>query len=119
MFRSRLRIDLAYEGENREEISMALLIAVGSAGVCLVTRDVQPPADTTIYGKLRIARTDSGGFEIATSLGGPHAKRSQCENRRAAVVYRDLPILWGVVMTGVVRTFVACAVAARADAAAR
>lgn len=106
-YRARLRIDLDYDGPDRTEMWRAVEFAVFLSGTCLASRIPQGPADSAIYGKLRILSTD-GAYEIATALGGPRAPRGKCESPRAATTRANTPIVWGVLLSHAVRNFVAC-----------
>lgn len=112
-YRARVRIDLEYDGANRTEMWRAVEIAVLFSGTCLTSPGEQPPADSAIYGKLRILAHDDGAYEIATALGGPRAPRGKCVSPRAAVAGGNQPVVWGVVLSHAVRTFVACVQTAR------
>src|SRR5688572_16182620 len=66
-YRQRVLLELSYDGANRREMWNAIVIAVEQTGTCVATRgDSPPPADTSVYGRLRINAVGDGGYEVAT-----------------------------------------------------
>jgi hypothetical protein len=112
-YRARLLVRLEYDGANRGEMWDAIRWASEGHARCIVSQDEAPPPDTSVYGRLHINVLQDGGYEIATSLGGPRAPNGQCQSIRAATVRGGFPILWGVLLTLTVQRFVDCAFAAR------
>ena len=108
-YRQRVLLELTYDGANRREMWNAIVMAVEQAGTCVATRgDASPPADTSVYGRLRINVVGDGGYEVATELAGPRARRNVCDSERAAIITGNFPILWGTLLSGSVRYFVQC-----------
>ncbi len=112
-FRERLLLVLEYDGANRRDLWSAIDMAADMHSRCIVARGDLPPADTSVYGIVHVNALESGGYEIATWLGGPRASRTLCRSARAAIVTGDAPITWGVVLSHTISRFVECAVAAR------
>lgn len=112
-YRERVVLDVVYSGENRPEMWLAIQMAGGNRMRCVVAKSSQPTADTSTYGVLRINALESGGYEIATSLAGPRAPRQRCRNDRAAITYRDTPVVWGVFLAQLIPPFVECVIEAR------
>ncbi|MCC6244238.1 MAG: hypothetical protein IT353_15450 [Gemmatimonadaceae bacterium] len=118
-YRERVVLDLVYDGENRREMWLAIEMAGGTRTRCVVAKSSLPTADTSTYGVLRINALESGGYEIATSLAGARAPRQRCRNARAAITYRDTPIVWGVFLAQLIPKFVECVIEARGRLAGR
>ena len=110
---------MEYDGANRRDLWSAIDMAADMHSRCIVARGDLPPADTSVYGIVHVNALESGGYEIATWLGGPRASRTLCRSARAAIVTRDAPITWGVVLSHMISRFVECAVAARGTGEAR
>lgn len=115
-YRERVAINLIYSGENRREMWRAIWWAGSSRTRCVVATSSLPVADTSVYGVLQINEIDDGGYEIATSLGGPRAPRSLCRSPRAAIVVGHAPVLWGVILAQTIPAFVDCVAQARPKA---